>query len=60
MGIVNPGMLEIYDEVDPALLKIVEDVVLNRTDESTEKLIEFAENVKETDNQKSRSSQSMA
>ena len=53
MGIVNPGMLEIYDEVDPALLKIVEDVVLNRTDESTEKLIEFAENVKETDSQKS-------
>ena len=53
MGIVNPGMLEIYDEVDPALLKIVEDVVLNRTDESTEKLIEFAENIKETDSQKS-------
>ena len=60
MGIVNPGMLEIYDEVDPVLLKIVEDVVLNRTDESTEKLIEFAENVKETDSKKSRSSQSMA
>ena len=53
MGIVNPGMLEIYDEVDPALLKIVEDVVLNRTDESTEKLIEFAENIKETNSQKS-------
>ena len=53
MGIVNPGMLEIYDEVDPVLLKIVEDVVLNRTDESTEKLIEFAENIKETDSQKS-------
>ena len=53
MGIVNPGMLEIYDEVDPTLLKIVEDVVLNRTDESTEKLIEFAENVKGTDSQKS-------
>lgn len=52
MGIVNPGMLEIYDEVDPPLLKIVEDVVLNRTDESTEKLIEFAENVKDTGNQK--------
>ena len=53
MGIVNPGLLEIYDEVDPSLLKIVEDVVLNRTDESTEKLIEFAENVKETNSQKS-------
>ena len=53
MGIVNPGMLEIYDEVDPTLLKIVEDVVLNRTDKSTEKLIEFAENIKGTDSQKS-------
>ena len=60
MGIVNPGMLEIYDEVDPVLLKIVEDVVLNRTDESTEKLIEFAENIKETDSQKSSVQVNMA
>ena len=52
MGIVNPGMLEIFDEVDPTLLKIVEDVVLDRTEESTEKLIEFAENVKDTGSQK--------
>ena len=38
MGIVNPGMLEIYDEVDPVRLPVH---VVNRTDESTEKLIEF-------------------
>lgn len=46
MGIVNPGMLQIYDEIEPNLLKKVEDVVLNRHHEATEQLIEFAENVK--------------
>ncbi|MRT91569.1 methionine synthase [Ancylomarina sp. 16SWW S1-10-2] len=46
MGIVNPGMLQIYDEIEPELLKKVEDVVLNRHPEATEQLIEFAESVK--------------
>jgi 5-methyltetrahydrofolate--homocysteine methyltransferase len=46
MGIVNPGMLQIYDEIEPELLKKVEDVVFNRHPEATEQLIEFAENVK--------------
>lgn len=46
MGIVNPGMLQIYDEIEPELLQKVEDVVLNRHPEATECLIEFAENVK--------------
>jgi len=46
MGIVNPGMLQIYDEIEPELLQKVEDVVLNRHPEATERLIEFAENVK--------------
>ncbi len=46
MGIVNPGMLQIYDEIEPELLKKVEDVVLNRHPDATEQLIEFAENVK--------------
>ena len=46
MGIVNPGMLEVYDEVPPDLMKAVEDVVLNRTDDATEKLIDFAEAIK--------------
>ncbi|MCK4564374.1 MAG: methionine synthase, partial [Verrucomicrobia bacterium] len=46
MGIVNPGMLEVYDEVPPDLMKAVEDVVLNRDEEATERLIEFAEKFK--------------
>ncbi|MBN9294345.1 MAG: methionine synthase [Flavobacteriia bacterium] len=46
MGIVNPTMLEIYDEIDPVLLKKVEDVLLNRTEDATEELLAFAETVK--------------
>ncbi|SKC82587.1 methionine synthase [Ohtaekwangia koreensis] len=46
MGIVNPTMLEIYDEIDKALLERVEDVLLNRREDATERLLEFAETVK--------------
>ncbi len=46
MGIVNPGMLEIYDNIPQDLLERVEDVLLNRRDDATERLLEFAENVK--------------
>ena len=46
MGIVNPGMLQIYDEVPKELMTLVEDVLLNRNDEATEKLINYAEQVK--------------
>ncbi len=46
MGIVNPGMLQIYDEIEPELLQKVEDVVLNRNAKATEILIEFAEGLK--------------
>lgn len=46
MGIVNPGMLQIYDEIEPELLEKVEDVVLNRKSDATEVLIEFAEGLK--------------
>lgn len=46
MGIVNPTMLEVYDEVDKGLLERVEDVLLNRRDDATERLLEFAETVK--------------
>ena len=46
MGIVNAGMLEVYDEVDKDLLQHVEDVLLNRHDEATEKLIDYAEQFK--------------
>lgn len=46
MGIVNPGMIEVYDEIPKDLRELVEDMVLNRNPESTEKLLEFAENFK--------------
>ncbi len=46
MGIVNPSLLEIYDDVEPKLLERVEDVLLNRRDDATDRLLEFAETVK--------------
>ncbi|HEX8060683.1 MAG TPA: dihydropteroate synthase, partial [Cyclobacteriaceae bacterium] len=46
MGIVNPSMLEVYDEIPKDLLESVEDVLLNRRDDATERLLEFAETVK--------------
>jgi 5-methyltetrahydrofolate--homocysteine methyltransferase len=46
MGIVNPSMLEIYSDIEPKLLEYVEDVLLNRKVEATEKLLEYAETVK--------------
>ena len=46
MGIVNPTMLEVYDEIPKDLLERVEDVLLNRRDDATERLLEFAESVK--------------
>ncbi len=46
MGIVNPEMLEIYDEIDPILLTHVEDVLLNRKEDATELLLALAESYK--------------
>ncbi len=46
MGIVNAGMLEVYEEIDPALKVLVEDVLLNRRPEATERLVEFGETLK--------------
>ena len=45
MGIVNPNMLEIYDEIPKDLLEHVEDVLLDRRDDATERLLDFAESV---------------
>ncbi len=45
MGIVNPAMLQIYDEIPENLLELVEDVVLNRKTDATERLIEFAQEI---------------
>jgi 5-methyltetrahydrofolate--homocysteine methyltransferase len=47
MGIVNPTMLEIYDEIDKDLLERVEDVLFDRRDDATERLLDFAESVKD-------------
>src|SRR4029453_18425261 len=46
MAIVNAGQLAVYEEIEPELRERVEDVLLNRRDDSTERLIEFAERVK--------------
>ncbi|MGC1472523.1 MAG: vitamin B12 dependent-methionine synthase activation domain-containing protein [Psychroserpens sp.] len=47
MGIVNPTMLEIYDEIPKDLLKHVEDVLFDRGDDATERLLEFADTLKD-------------
>ena len=46
MGIVNPALLEIYDDIPKDLLDRVEDVILNRREDATERLLDFAETVK--------------
>jgi 5-methyltetrahydrofolate--homocysteine methyltransferase len=47
MGIVNPAMLEVYDDIPKELLERVEDVLLDRREDATERLLEFAETVKQ-------------
>jgi 5-methyltetrahydrofolate--homocysteine methyltransferase len=47
MGIVNAGQLEVYEEIPKDLLELVEDVLLNRRSNSTERLVDFAETVKQ-------------
>ena len=46
MGIVNAGMLEVYEEIPKDLLELVEDVLLNRRPDATERLVEFADTIK--------------
>ena len=46
MGIVNAGQLVVYDEIQPELRELVEDVLWNRREDSTERLVDFAETVK--------------
>ena len=48
MGIVNPGMLQIYDEIPKDLLEKTEDLVLNRRPDATERLLDFAQNLEST------------
>ena len=47
MGIVNPSMLAVYSDIDPTLLEHIEDVLFNRRPDSTERLLLFAETVKQ-------------
>ncbi len=46
MGIVNPGMLQVYSEIQPDLLRLAEDVILNRRKDATERLVKFAEGIR--------------
>jgi 5-methyltetrahydrofolate--homocysteine methyltransferase len=46
MGIVNAGMLEVYEEIDPTLLELIEDVLLNRRPDATERLVDLGEKLK--------------
>ncbi len=47
MGIVNAGQLQVYEQIEPQLKELCEDVILNRNDEATDKLLAFAETVKQ-------------
>ncbi len=46
MGIVNAGMLEVYEEIEPQLKELVEDVLLNRRPDATERLVDYGETLK--------------
>ena len=46
MGIVNAGQLQVYEQIDPVLKKLCEDVILNRSEDATDKLLAFADTVK--------------
>lgn len=52
MGIVNPSTLEIYDDIDETLKTLVEDVVLNRTEDATQKLLDYAQNIQNDTSEK--------
>ena len=54
MGIVNAGQLQVYDEIEPRLRELCEDVILNRNPDATEKLVTFAETVKAKDKEEKK------
>src|SRR5690625_6595724 len=53
MSIVNAGQLEVYEEIDPELRELVEDVLLNRRHDATERLVDYAEKIKDQGEEKS-------
>lgn len=54
MAIVNPGMLQVYDDIPKELLELTEDVVLNRRPDATERLIAYAEKIRDTGKKEER------
>ena len=54
MGIVNAGQLVVYDEIEPRLRELCEDVILNRNPDATERLVTFAETVKAKDKEEKK------
>lgn len=54
IGIVNAGLLPVYDDIDPLMKKLIEDVILNRSEDNkhVERLIDFAEKFKQTKSKK--------
>ncbi len=54
MGIVNPGMLQVYDEIPEQLLEYTEDLVLNRRSDATERLIQYSSTLQETEKTEER------
>ena len=60
MAIVNAGMLEVYEEIDPKLLELVEDVLLNRREDSTERLVEYAAGLEDPGRKKEASGNRLA
>ncbi|MCK4662414.1 MAG: methionine synthase [Bacteroidales bacterium] len=54
MGIVNAGMLQIYDDIPKDLLELVEDIVLNKRNDATERLVDFSQNIKESGKRKEK------
>ncbi len=57
MGIVNPALLQIYDDIPKDLLELTEDLVLNRREDATERLLNFAEGTHKTDEAEVKSAQ---
>ena len=52
MGIVNPSLLDVYDDIQKDLLELIEDVMLDRRDDATERLLEFSESIKSVKKEK--------
>jgi 5-methyltetrahydrofolate--homocysteine methyltransferase len=57
MAIVNAGQLEVYEEIEPKLKELVENVLLNRRDDATERLVDYAEEIKDQQGEKSEKKQ---